>query len=323
MTEQELRTHLQEYLAPADLPDQRKEALLARLCQADPPAYAKGEPAMFRPNKIRTVLVLVAVLMMLSAVAVATSLSGYVNFDGQPVDDVMGDPLPTSMPAEEESTDKEYLLSLRMDELLQASPRNQLTIVELQTENGTSSIWMPPCMTVCSLEEVAALLPAEVALPSMPEGCTFASALVYFDCAADSAYELVRDETFEDGITIKGYRIPEDKRVASNISYSLSGEMGTVSVSISLEHSTGYVFSVNNAQSVETPDIPGMDEAILIIKPTAARLTMQRELETPIPIVDPITLHGRPDALDMTLTHLVISLYSPTVPADVLLGMCQ
>lgn len=278
---------------------------------------------MFRPNKFRTVLIAALIVTLLSAtVALGTSLSGYVNFQGQPVDD-MGDPVPTPMPPEEQAKDEAYLRALRMDEIINASPRDQLTSVTLKTEDGSSGSWMPPRMTVNSLEELAAQLPAEITLPRVPEGYTFNYAEIYFDCAADSAYELVRDETLEDGSTIKGYRIPEGKQVARNVNYYLSGEMGDISVSINLDYGTGYYFGVGNALNVETPDIPGMDEAILIVKPTSARLTMQRKLDNPIPIVDPVTLHGRPDALDMTLTHLVIQLYSPTVPTDVLLGMVQ
>ena len=323
MTEQELRRGLQEHLASADLPDCRKQALLASLREEAAPAPVKGDTPMFRPNKFRTALVVALIVTLLSAtVALGTSLSGYVNFQGQPVDD-MGTPVPTPMPPEEQAKDEAYLRAVYMDEILRNSPRDQLTRVTLKEEDGSSGTWMPPRMTVNSLEELAAQLPEEITLPKVPEGYTFNYAEIYFDCAADSAYELVRDETLEDGSTIKGYRIPEGKRVARDVNYYLSGEMGDISVSLSLDHGTGYYFGVSNAQSVETPDIPGMDEAILIVKPTSARLTMQRKLDNPIPIVDPVILHGRPDALDMTLTHLVITLYSPSVPTDVLLGMMQ
>lgn len=322
MTEQELRRGLQEHLASADLPDCRKQALLASLREEATPAPVKGDTPMFRPNKFRTALVVALIVTLLSAtVALGTSLSGYVNFQGQPVDD-MGTPVPTPMPMEEESKE-DYMLTLRMQDILNASPKDQLTSITLQTENTSTGTWMQPFVVVHSLEEVAALLPGEVTLPKIPEGYAFSHANVYFDCAADGAYEIVRDESRDDGITIKGYRIPEEKRVASTIDYNLSGEMSNISVSIQLERGNGYYFGVNNALNVETPDIPGMDEAILIVKPTSARLTMQRKLDNPIPIVDPVTLHGRPDALDMPLTHLVITLYSPSVPTDVLLGMMQ
>ncbi len=322
MTEQELRNSLQAHLASADLPDRRKQALLAAIRKEAAPAPEKGDAPVFRPSKFRTALLVALIVTLLSAtVALGTSLSGYVNFQGQPVDGV-GNPVPSPMPADEESKE-DYMLTLRMQDLLNASPRDQLTSVTLHTGSSSSGSWMQPNMTVNTLEELIALLPEEVALPEIPEGYTFENALVYFDCAADSAYELVRDENREDGISIQGYRIPEDKRVPSSINYRLSGAEGDISVSIDLERGMGYYFGVDNAQSVETPDIPGMDEAILIIKPSAARLTMQRKLANPIPIVDPVTLHGRPDALDMTLTHLVIQLYSATVPTDMLLDMVR
>ena len=322
MTEQELRDSLKTHLASADLPDCRKQALLAQLRQEASPAHEKGDAPMFRPNKFRTVLIAALIVTLLSAtVALGTSLSGYVNFQGQPVNDDIHTPMSTPMPMEEESKE-DYMLTLRMQDLLNASPRDQLTSVTLQTENTSSGSWYEPSLIVRSMDVLTALLPEEVVLPKIPEGYTFNSATVYFACAADGAYELVRDEVHDGGITIKGYIIPEEKRVATSISYNLSGEGGNISVSINLERGSGYYFSVDNAQSVETPDIPGMDEAILIIK-SAARLTMQRKLDNPIPVVDPVTLHGRPDELDMTLTHLVISLYSRTVPADVLLSMVQ
>ena len=113
MTEQELRQGLQAHLASADFPDCRKQALLAQLRQEGSPAREKGDAPMFRPNKFRTVLIAALIVTLLSAtVALGTSLSGYVNFQGQPVDD-MGTPVPTPMPMEEESKE-DYMLTLRM-----------------------------------------------------------------------------------------------------------------------------------------------------------------------------------------------------------------
>lgn len=321
MTEQELRTALQTHLALADLPDRRRQALLAAIREDAAAARAKGDATMFRPSKFRTVLIAALIVTLLSAtVALAASFSGYVNFRGESVDHT-GRPVPTPMPADEEYQE-DIMLTLRMQDLLNASPQDQLVRVTHDRGIGFSGSWRSPSMNVTSLEELTALLPEDVTLPRIPEGYTFRFAQVSFDCAADSAYELVRDETREDGITIKGYRIPEGKQVPSMISYTLtSSGGGRISVSINLEKGAEYLFSVNDAQNVETPDIPGMDEAILITKPTSTKLSMQRVLANPIPVVDPIALHTRPDAPAMTLTHMVVHLSSPTAPADVLLAM--
>lgn len=321
MTENELRKGLQAYLAPAGLPEGRKQAMLRQIRSETPPAHAKGETNMFRYHKFRTAMIAMAILMLLSfTVALAAGFSGYVNFKGEPVE---GCTMPEATPMPAEAEYEEYMMiTKRVQDILNASPQDQLVIVSHEGGVELFNNMHFPFMNVTSLDELAALLPKEVVLPRIPEGYTFRYAQVFYDCASDGAYELVRDESLEDGITIKGYRIPEGKRVPAMISYALTGSGDCyINVIITLEKEIEYRFAVNNAQMMENPDIPGMDGAILIVKPTSVQLTMQRRLNQPISVVDAVTLRDRPDAPDETLTHLVIYLYSSTVPADVLLGM--
>lgn len=322
MTEQELRASLKAHLAPADLPDRRKQALLANLRQEAAPEIEKGDAPMFRPSKFRAVLIAALIVTLLSAtIALAAGFSGYVNFKGESVE--AGKPVPTPLPAEDDPA-ANYDLAQRMQSIINSSPKDQTTIVYHQAITSNSSSWLEGTADVDSLEELVALLPPDIPLPKIPEGYTFSNGNVHFYCAADGAYELVRDETRDDGIIVKGYKIPEDKRVTGIANYTLKAEdRRSVTVSITLGRNNRHFFNVDNAESVITPEIPGMDEAILIVRPASARLVMQRKLTQPVSVVDPITLNGKPDAQDMSLTHMTIYLYTTTVPADVLLSMYE
>lgn len=312
MTEKELRDSLQAHLAPADLPDRRKHALLAALREEAAPLVAKGDASMFRPNKFRTALVVALILTLLSAtIAVATGFSGHVNFKGEPVEN--GKPI---------ASDPQ--LTQRMYSYLNTQPKDLFTHVFPQDAAGDPGLYDGAFMEVDSLEALAALLPQEVAFPRTPEGYAFSHGNVRFVCAADGAYELIRDETTKDGIIIRSYRIPEDKRVAAIANYILKAEdKSSVTVSIMLEQGNTPFFNVDNAESFQTPDIPGMDDAILIVRPASARLVMRRKLADPLTVVDYTTLQSPQGPSTMELINLTIHLYSPTAPAEVLLSMCR
>lgn len=316
MTEKDLRESLKTYLAPADLPDGRKQALLAHIREEAAPAPEKGDTNMFRPHKLRTALVVALILTLLSAtIAVATGFNGHVNFKGEPVQS--GTPI-ASNPK----------LTQRMYSYLNASintqPTDLFTHVFPQDDANGLGIYGGASMPVDSLEEIAALLPAEVDFPPIPEGYAFSHGNVLFCCAADSAYELVHNETTKDGIVIRRYHIPEDKRVVSTANYTLKAEdKSAVTVSIVLESGNTPFFNVDNAESVQTLDIPGMDHAILIVRPASARLVMRRKLAEPLTVVDYATLQSPQGTSTVGLINLTIYLSSPTVPAEVLLSMCQ
>lgn len=316
MTEKELRDSLKSHLAPACLPDHRKQALLAALREEPAPAPAKGDASVFRPNKFRTALIAALILTLLSAtIAVATGFSGHVNFKGEPVEN--GQPI-ISDPK----------LTQRMYSYLNASlntqPKDLFTHVFPQDAAGAPGLYDGAFMEVGSPEALAALLPQEVAFPRIPEGYAFSYGNVRFFCAADGAYELVHDEATKDGIIIRRYRIPEDKRVAAIANYILKAEgKPSISVSIMLEQGNRPFFNVNNAESVQTPDIPGMDNAILIVKPSITRLVMRRKLDVPLTVVDYTTLQSPQGPSTMELINLTIHLYSTDAPGEVLLSMCK
>jgi len=313
MTEKQLRESLKTYLSPAGLPERRRQDLLRQIRSENPPAREKGEPNMFRPNKARIALIAALVVMLLTATfAVATGFSGYVNFRGEPVKG--------STPSQQTAEDEQ--LAKRMLSLLSASPKDQYTHVFPTGNASAAGMTDGPVMELSSLEEILTLLPVDFTLPKSPDGYTFSHGNARLRCAADGAYELIREEVRKDGLTRLTYRIPEDKQVATIVNYILKAEdRSSITVTISLEYSGAPFFNVDNAENVQTPDIPGMKEAILITRPASTRLSMRRPLETPIPVIDPMTLLEEQGPSTMHLVSLSVIVHSATVPADVLLGM--
>lgn len=325
MTEKELRDSLKSYLTPAGLPDSRREELLRTIRASSPPAHEKGEPIMFRPNKFRTALVLAAIVTVLSfTVALAAGLSGYVNYNGESVD-AHGNPLPTPMPTILPTEDKSAT-QRDLDNLAQAilniSPADQLTHVSYTHNGASSGFTRTPAIHVDTLEELFALFPAELPTIKIPEGFAANGGSAYLLCDCDSSYELVSEETTDDGLTIRRWAIPEGEEKAEHLSFILrDAEENDISVSIYLGMGGSHYFGVDDAETVTTPDIPGMDDAILIVKPYAAELTMRRALETPVLLQGMHTLFGARGESTDTYPEMSIHVYSRTVPADVLLSM--
>lgn len=326
MTEKELRESLKTYLAPADLPDSRKQAILAQIREEAAPAPEKGEPNMFRPNKFRTVMLVAAIVTLLSfTVAVAAGLSGYVNFKGESVD-AQGNPLPTPMPLAMQTEDESIAARRDMDalaqEILNLSPSEQLTHVSYVHNGGHAGSTRTPVIHVDTLEELFAFFPAELPALNIPEGFTVSGGTAYLLCDGDSNYEFISEETTEDGLTVQRWCIPEGEEKAEHLSLIFSDAEGNdISVSINLEMSPNHYFSLDGAESVAYPEIPGMDDAILIIKPDNIRLAMRRALDTPVVLQDTHILSGPRGESTTAYPYVTIQLYSRTVPAEVLLSI--
>ena len=315
MTEQQLRDGLQTHLASADLPDSRKQALLATLWAEAPPAPTKGDAPMIKPSKFRTVLIAVLILTLLSATAaVAGTFSGYVNMKGEEV----SAPVPAEIPEEIER------LSQRKFDYYADSPTDQLTHVFYGDGSIDPGTMGGPSMTVDSLEELAALFPEETILPTTPEGFRFTFGNVNFSCAADSNYVLVRNETAPEGLTIHGYEVPEGKRVATLAAYNLKADDGSfIVVRVMLYVGAPSIYNVEDAERYISPDIPGMDEAILIVWPDKTTLNMRCKLKQPVSVVDhtPGKLGQEKELMQCNYQGIYIT--SSNVPADVLLSMVQ
>lgn len=322
MTEKQLRAHLQTYLAPADLTDCRKQALLRQISAAG--AKEKGGKNMFRPNKFRTVLVIAAIVTLLSfTVALAAGLSGYVDYKGKPVEGyplATATPLPTKEPAPTQEVTQEAFNTFTT-ELFNASPTEQLIEVSFTQENSGASSSMQARAVADSLSELEELVGTTMVLPTIPEGFAFEHAWVYLACDGDSAYELVSEETTPEGFCIRRYAIPEGKAVATECSFVLRNAAGeTILCDASLGFGHDQHFRVTEADAVQTPAIPGMEEALLIAGDNGNHLYLRYTLEAPIKLWTDF-----PDCWDWfpydTYTTVDYSVTSTTVPADILLGM--
>ena len=83
------------------------------------------------------------------------------------------------------------------------------------------------------------------------------------------------------------------------------------------------IYNVEDAERYITPDIPGMDDAILIVKPDTTTLNMRRKLDQPVSVVDitPGKLGKDKEIRQYHCQGIVIT--SSTVPTDILLSMVQ
>lgn len=328
MTEQELRKSLNEHLAPADLPDSRKQAILAQLRAEAAPAPEKGDPTMFRPHKFRTALLVAVIVTLLSfTVAVATGYTGFVNFKGNPVEDpmmAMPTPIPTNAPrpgditeavfnaiaSQEMNTHPEYMI-----DVVYSSPE---IITNKYTERSASHDQL---ITVTSLEEAAALVGNVLELPRIPEGFAFHYGYVTLSCAADSAYELVSERTTPEGVIIRHYDIPESKAVPTCVHLTLKNDAGDlIDCIVDLAMNWSTFFDVNEEDAVQTPDMPGMTDAIVISGDDRTRLDMRRKLDEPIGVLYSWA-SCEPEFYPHFYEMVEYRAESETVPAEVLLSM--
>ncbi|MGN0754121.1 MAG: hypothetical protein ACI4ME_06645 [Aristaeellaceae bacterium] len=317
MTEKQLREQLQAYLAPADLPASRKEALLHQI-SADP-AKERGEPDMFRPNKFRTILVIAAIVTLLSlTVALAAGLSGYVDYRGKPVEKPQ---MLSTTPVPPENCLTEAQFDGIVNKMLNSKSDEQFVSVYYELGNTEWGATLPSTKRITSLEAVADLVGQSMRLPAVPEGFSLRHASVTLLCDAEHDYELVSEEVMANGVVIRRYIIPEGGAVVMSYSITLKNEAGDVIYCCaSLLSPMDRRFRVTEADTVQTPAVPGMDEALLIAGDEGTHLYLRHTLEAPIKLCT-----GFSDTWDWfpydTYTTVDYSVASTTVPADVLLSV--
>lgn len=317
MTEKQLRAHLQTYLAPADLTDCRKQALLRQISAA--PAREKGEKNMFRPNKFRTVLVIAAIVTLLSfTVALAAGLSGYVDYKGKPVEKPQ---MLSTTPVPPENCLTEAQFDGIVNKVLNSKSDEQFVSVYYELGSTRWGATLPSTKRITSLEAVADLVGQSMRLPAVPESFSLRHAWVTLLCDAEHDYELVSEEVMANGVVIRRYIIPEGGAVGMSYSITLENESGDdIYCCASLFSPMDRRFRVTEADTVQTPAVPDMDEALLIAGDDKTRLYLRHALETPIKLCT-----GFSDTWDWfpydTYTTVDYSVTSTTVPADILLGM--
>lgn len=328
MTEKQLRESLNEYLSSAGLPDSRKQALLACIRNEAAPAPEKGEPNMFRPNKFRTALIAAVIVTILTfTVAVAASYTGFVNFKGQPVDDpmmAMPTPIPTNTPRPGELSVDVFneIASLEMN----AHPEYMIDVIYsspdiISKRYAERSASHDKLVTVRSMEEAAALVGDVLELPRIPEGFSFHHGYVTLSCAADSAYELVSEKTTPEGVIVRLYDIPEGKAVPTCVHLTLKNDAGDlIDCIVDLAQNGSIYFDVTEQDVVQTPDVPGMKDVIVITGADRTRLDMRRKLDEPIYVLYSWSSY-EPDFLTYFYDMVEYRAESETVPADVLLSL--
>lgn len=328
MTEKQLREGLEKHLAPAAFPEERKHALLRQLRAESTPSPEKGDISMFRPNKFRTALIAALIVTLLSAtIAVAAGYTGFVNFKGQPVDDplmAMPTPIPTNAPSPGEISEAVFNeIAAReinanqacMVDVVYASPEN------IEKRYAERSAGHEKLVAFTTLEEAATLVSDVLPLPRIPEGFSLHYGYVTMVCAADSSYELVSENTTPEGVIVRLYDIPQEAAVPTCVHLTLKNDAGDlIDCIVDLAMNWSIFFDVAEEDVVQTPAVPGMEDAILISGADGARLDMRRKLDEPIGV-----LHSwaswEPDFYPYFYEMVEYRAESQTVPADVLLSL--
>lgn len=289
MTEKQLRKSLNTYLSPASLPERRKQDMLRQIRSETPPAREKGEPNMIRPNKFRTVMVIAAIVTLLSfTIAIAAGFSGFINIKGEPVDMpdvVMAQPTagPPHLTATEEPEIDYFAL---VDNIILSAPAEYLAAARYVDGDSTHGSGRSIHVPVESYKQLAQLVGDDSLMLNIPEGWEFRPGNVTLACSEDSAYEVVSEETTPEGITVTLYRIPEGQAVVRSYSYNLrnaEGDLLGIMMDLSMTDAAT-LYHVSEEDTTESIALPGMEDALLIVRPDGPEAYARCSLAEPVGI---------------------------------------
>lgn len=246
----------------------------------------KGETKMKYSIPKGLVIALIVVLCMGTVAVASGTLGGYVNWKGEFIPEEKPSVLPGPTAAPEMSVDKsDFLLA---QELVQSA--GDLEIVLVTQENmfgGTSSTSNRLEMHPESYADFLALMESapEMPVPAyIPQGYELYECQVIFDCRKDGEYVLTSEETVEEDIVVKRYRVSKEDAFVSgyHLSFQRDGNPEDyLGVHVSLQAGnplTTYHMGVNEDQTVTVMEIAGMENALAFTSDTYTSLTMRRAL---------------------------------------------
>lgn len=333
MTELEFREALRRSLSGADLPDCRRRQLLAQL---------KGEAPMKTRSKLRMTLIAALLLALTATVAMAATgmFHGTVGWDGQPQEEeeviqtnaVLTTDHPVSLPSVTPTPDTHPVLSpLDMARILheeavraegdlivvsEAYPDPAGTITGRRTTTQRS-IALPDAS---ALRERLAGSP--LPLPALPEGYSIAEARVIYDCGAQGEYTPV-DAWVREGAIVTRYHASEAHDLVSGYVLILTDGSGAeLTIQAGLQHNSSDMgFGLWDSDEARAVTIPGMNEALLLVRSHQRELFIRSALAEPIPVI--ARLHPDADTDDRIeqLEELFIRVTATALEEEALLAL--
>ena len=237
------------------------------------------------------------VLLCMGTVAVAAGLyGGTINWEGEIIYDELQTqsphPSPTPQPPEDElvQVDEAHEEALRLAENYAYEEALRTDSKFILYERMTDGRWKPESEIELSIEptseaEFEAMLADAPWLPLpnyIPEGYAFERADVYYTCASDGEWELVKSETINDRIRVEWYKPSKPVAIRYDIFYRESEEdyhYINFFVDLNLKYEPGSTtFGFSEGMTAQIVTVPGMENAIAITGERACSLSMRRPL---------------------------------------------
>lgn len=245
------------------------------------------------------VVALIALLCMGTVAVAAGVYGGTINWEGEIIyDDPQTGPIPspTPWPVEGVTVDEEYEKALELAEQYAIKEARRLEcmflISELQ-EDGSCRPELEDDLRIEVATEAAfdALMAEAPWLPRpqyIPEGYTFERAEVYYTCAADGEWELVKSETIHDRIRVEWYKPSKPVATSYFLFYRESAEdyhYIDFYVDLTPTYEPGNaIFGFSEGMTAQVVTVPGMENAIAITSDTYCSLNMRRPLAQPLDV---------------------------------------
>lgn len=248
------------------------------------------------------VVALIALLCMGTVAVAAGVYGGTINWEGEIIyDDLQTQsphPSPTPRPPESElvQVDEAHEEALRLAENYAYEEARRTDSKFILYERMTDGRWKPESEIELSIETTSktkfeTMLADAPWLPRpqyIPEGYAFERAEVYYTCAADGEWELVKSETINDRIRVEWYKPSKPVATSYFLFYRESAEdyhYIDFFVDLNLKYEPGNaIFGFSEGMTAQVVTVPGMENAIAITSDTYCSLNMRRPLAQPLDV---------------------------------------
>lgn len=266
MTENEFRDALKQQIGQSGLSSDRQTQVLARM---------KGEERKVRTtNKMKTCLVLAALVVLGTTVAVASCTMG-INWAGEKVE-----VLPLTLV---QRSDLELAMERFVDEAREVG--ESVYVWQIQEDGQKPLAWFEGGSNAYagSIEELQAWIASAEWLPWpewLPEGYTMDIGRVGFACKWPGGHVLRQRDTFEDAYEVVWIAIPEEYRFVYNYTLRLENETGEVLyISASMgKRGSEKILRIPDGATAERISVADMSDALLVEAKDSKELVARRYL---------------------------------------------
>ena len=266
--------------------------------------FAKAEKGAKRMKcHIPKGIVIALIVLLCMGTAVAAGLyGGTINWEGEIVYDELQTqsphPSPTPQPPEGElvQVDEAHEEALRLAENYAYEEALRTNSKFILYEQMTDGRWKPESEIELSIEtttetEFETMLADAPWLPRpnyIPAGYAFERADVYYTCASDGEWELVKFEIINDRIRVEWYKPSKPVAIRYDLFYRASeADYHYIDffVDMNLKYEPGSAsFGFGEGMTAQAIAVPGWENAIAISSERSCSLSMRRPLEEPLDV---------------------------------------